>query len=78
MVSQGTATNKQVVADVLSNMKKALETAQHNLTQVQERTKRQVKKVKRAKEWKQGDQVPLSTWHLHTFAMHLPMELKRC
>ena len=38
VVSQGSATN-QVVADVLSTMKKALEIAQHNLAQAQQKTK---------------------------------------
>ena len=75
VVSQGSTTN-QVVADVLSTMKKALEIAQHNLAPAQQKTKQQVYKARRAEEWKEGDQVLLSTRHLHTFAMHLPMKLK--
>ena len=51
--------------------------AQHNLVKAQQRTKQQVDKTRHAEEWKEGDQVLLSTRHLHTFAMHLPMKLKR-
>ena len=40
VVSQGSTTN-QAVEDVLNTMKKALEIAQHNLTQAQKRTKQQ-------------------------------------
>ena len=58
-------------------MKEALATAQHNLVKAQNRTKQQVDKTRRAQEWKEGDQVLLSTRHLRTFAMHLPMKLKR-
>ena len=65
------------MADVLSTMKEALETAQHNLAQAQQKNKQQVDKARRVEEWKEGDQVLLSTRHLHTFAMHLPMKLKR-
>ena len=77
VVSQGSTTN-QAVVDVLSTMNKALEIAQHNLAQAQQKTKQQVDKARRAEEWKEGDQVLLNTRHLRTFAMHLPMKLKRC
>ena len=59
-------------------MKEALAIAQHNLVKAQQRTKQQVGKTRRAKEWKEGNQVLLNTKHLHTFAMHLPMKLKQC
>ena len=65
VVSHSSATN-QAVADVLSTMKKALEIAQHNLAQAQQKTKQQVDKARRAEEWKKGDQVLLSTRHLRT------------
>ena len=74
--SQGSATN-QAVADVLNTMKKALEIPHHNLGQAQQKTKQQVDKVRCVEEWKEGEQVLLSTKHLRTFAAHLPMKLKR-
>ena len=76
VVSQGSTTN-QVVADVLGTMKKVLEIAQHKLAQAQQKTKQQVHKVRGTEEWKEGERVLLSTRHLRTFAMHLPMKLKR-
>ena len=75
VVCQGSATN-QVLADVLSTMTKALEIAQHNLTQAQQKTKEQVDKARHTKEWKEGELVLLNTKHLHTFPTNLPMKLK--
>ena len=54
VVSHSSATN-QAVADVLNTMKKALEIAQRNLAQAQQKTKQQVDKVRRVEEWKEGD-----------------------
>ena len=76
VVGQEQSSN-QAVTDVLQTMKEALATAQQNLVQAQQRTKKQVDRTRRAVEWKQGDQVLLSTRHLRTFATHLPMKLKR-
>ena len=36
-----------------------------------------VDKARRTEEWAVGDRVPLSTWNLRMFALHLPSKLKR-
>ena len=77
VVSQDSSMD-QAVANVLSTMKKALETAQHNLAQAQKRTKQQVDKVGHVEEWKERDQVLFGTGYLCMFTTHLPMKFKQC
>ena len=58
------STSNQVVQEAIVRMKEALDDSKINLVKAQERTKTQVDKTKRPKEWKVGDWVFLSTWHL--------------
>lgn len=76
VVPQSMSSN-QGFEDVLCQMKEVLEIAQPNVAQAQERTMCQVNKARYIEEWKEADQVLLSTGDLCIFAMHLPMKLKR-
>ena len=71
------STSNQAVQEAIGRMKEALDDTKLNLVKAQERTKTQVNKTKREEEWKVGDRVFLSTWHLQTFAVHLPPKLRR-
>ena len=71
------STSNQAVQEAIGRMKEALDDAKLNLVKAQERTKTEVDKTRREEEWKFGDRVFLSTWHLRTFAVHLPAKLRR-
>ena len=71
------STSNQAVQEALGRMKEAPDNVKLKLVKAQERAKTQADNTRRVEEWKVGDWVFLSTWHLQTFEVHLLPKLRR-